>query len=116
TRKSPCTARHFGRIEVEVARTRLLGAVHGDFRFYTAEMTSRAAERARLESDLRLALPRGELELHYQPIVNLRDETMVGVEALMRWRHPDLGMVPPGDFIPLAEQSDLILHLGAWAL
>ena len=66
--------------------------------------------------DLREAIERGELELHYQPIIDLRRNVVTGFEALARWRHPVKGMVPPAVFIPVAEDSGLILPLGEWAL
>ncbi|MDR7305511.1 EAL domain-containing protein [Rhodoferax saidenbachensis] len=87
-----------------------------DFRFYSKDLTVRAQERLTLESDLRHALERGELALHYQPKVLLGSGAMVGCEALLRWAHPRLGMVPPDQFIPVAEDSGLINELGAWVL
>lgn len=86
------------------------------FRLYVDHMTSDAADRVDLESDLRVALDRGELAMHYQPQVSLESGHVVGVEALMRWKHPERGWVPPGTFIPIAEHSDLIHSLGEWAL
>jgi diguanylate cyclase (GGDEF)-like protein len=85
------------------------------FRFYAANMTSDAADRVDLETDLRAALDRNELHLHYQPQVLLASGRVVGVEALMRWTHPKRGQVPPGVFIPVAEHSDFIHTLGEWA-
>ncbi|HET9642958.1 MAG TPA: EAL domain-containing protein, partial [Burkholderiaceae bacterium] len=73
-------------------------------------------ERLMLESGLRRAVERGELELHYQPKMSLRTRGITGVEALMRWRHPVLGMVSPAQFIPIAEETGLIESIGCWAL
>jgi diguanylate cyclase (GGDEF)-like protein len=84
--------------------------------FYAASMTQQATERVELENELRLALVRKELEVHYQPQVVLADGSIVGVEALMRWNHRQRGWIPPGQFIPVAEDSDLIHPLGEFAL
>ena len=84
--------------------------------FYAAEMTERVAETLSLENKLRQALEKDEFVLHYQPKVELEDRKIVGVEALIRWRSPELGLVPPGKFIPLLEETGLILEVGSWAL
>ncbi|MDR2838943.1 MAG: EAL domain-containing protein [Azonexus sp.] len=86
------------------------------FRFFSVDMNLRMAERLRLESELRGALARGEMEVHYQPQVDLKSGEIVGFESLLRWHHPELGAVSPVRFIPIAEESRLILPIGAWVL
>jgi diguanylate cyclase (GGDEF)-like protein len=88
----------------------------GTYKFYSRSMQTELNERREIENDLRVAIERNELELHYQPIINLRRKVVVGFEALARWRHPERGMVPPNVFIPVAEDSGLILPIGEWAL
>src|SRR5437762_2814310 len=84
--------------------------------FYTQQMTERIAERLALESKLRRALERQEFVLHYQPKFDSKTQSIEGVEALIRWQSPDLGLVPPVQFIPLLEETGLIFEAGAWAL
>ncbi len=103
--------------EVAVAKvdTSFLDAGDG-FLFYSEEMDQRAKDRIRLENELRYGLANGQLELHYQPKVSLRSGRIVGAEALIRWRHPERGMVRPDEFIALAEETGLILDIGNWVL
>jgi len=84
--------------------------------FFTAEMNRRSVAKLQLNTDLRRAMERGEFALHYQPKVDLRDGRLLGLEALLRWKHPGRGMVMPAEFVPALEDSGLILPVGEWVL
>lgn len=88
----------------------------GVLRFFSPELSSRARSRLTLEADLRQAIERQELVLHYQPQIDLQNGRVVGLEALVRWQHPVRGMVPPGEFIAFAEESGLVVRIGDWVL
>jgi EAL domain-containing protein (putative c-di-GMP-specific phosphodiesterase class I)/PAS domain-containing protein len=88
----------------------------GTWRFFEPEMDARMQARRQLELDLRRALAAGEFHLLYQPLINLVSGRIAGFEALLRWRHPGRGLVSPADFIPLAEETGLILPLGEWVV
>ncbi|WP_179178895.1 bifunctional diguanylate cyclase/phosphodiesterase [Pseudomonas sivasensis] len=100
----------------DIALYEAKSAGRNTWRFYSGEMNARIIERRRLESDLRYGIKHGELRLHFQPRYRIADGQMVGAEALVRWQHPERGLIAPDTFIPIAEESGLILSLSDWVL
>ncbi|WP_120997402.1 phosphodiesterase DibA [Stutzerimonas urumqiensis] len=98
------------------ALSRAKARARGTYAFYSQELTALARQRIELVSALRRALERDELRVHFQPIHDLASQRIVGVESLVRWERPGVGLVPPGDFIPVAEEAGLIASLDAWVL
>jgi diguanylate cyclase (GGDEF)-like protein/PAS domain S-box-containing protein len=101
--------------QADIAMYRAKDRGRNTYQFYMPSMQVAASERLSTEQDLRLAIPQDQLSLHYQPQV-LADGTIIGAECLLRWQHPKLGMVPPDHFIPIAEDSGLIIEIGNWVL
>jgi diguanylate cyclase (GGDEF)-like protein/PAS domain S-box-containing protein len=100
--------------DIAMYRAKELGK--NNYQFYSQELRNLASKRLEMERDLRLALERGEFQLEYQPIVDFKTRTPIGIEALIRWRHPTVGMIYPNEFIPFAESNGLISPIGDWVL
>jgi len=100
----------------ESAMYRAKESGRNEVKFYTEEMNFRVSEQLALQNKLRRAVERNELFLHYQPQVDVQSNQIFGTEALVRWRHPDLGVVSPAKFIPLAEETGMIVAIGEWVL
>ncbi len=102
--------------DADITMVQVKGRGGGGYEFFHASMRNQAIESLRFETDLRAALEREEFLICYQPIVTLEDNRINGLEVLLRWRHPHRGMVSPMDFIPLAEETGLIISIGEWVL
>lgn len=111
-----CTAPDDLLRSADIALYRAKAAGRGTWRFFERDMEAELQRRRTLEADLKRAYADGQFEIHYQPLVKADTRALTGFEALLRWRHPEKGLIAPGDFIPLAEEIGLIRLLGAWVM
>jgi EAL domain-containing protein (putative c-di-GMP-specific phosphodiesterase class I) len=102
--------------DADAAMYRAKATGKGRVELFDLSMRERLIERIAIESDLRLAVERNEFRLHYQPVISLDDGEIIGVEALLRWQHPERGLMEPAQFMPIAESTGLIVPIGEWAI